>query len=217
MATHKLKFKKNYFISEAGYVFKIVNGKEEILKSHVSRTRPNPFVFIENKPYDLLYLMLEHFNVEIHASDSIRYKVGKDNYIQLSSIKIVKNRAAQKLSEEDARDYIVMKCEAKAASSNIRCDHKISGMDIFAVLKLYKFRCVYCNNYLKNKSWHIDHFDPLSGQGKNKIENIVPSCPRCNIMKSNLEGKAFIAWCKKVVEKNQITNMEIGKEEVGNG
>ncbi|HET6494558.1 MAG TPA: HNH endonuclease [Thermoleophilia bacterium] len=42
-------------------------------------------------------------------------------------------------------------------------------------------RCFWCHEKLTE--YHVDHVIPLAGGGGNGIENIVVSCPRCNLSK----------------------------------
>ena len=48
-------------------------------------------------------------------------------------------------------------------------------------------KCFYCKVELgfSRNSWHADHTVPLSRGGSNDISNIVISCPKCNLEKSN--------------------------------
>jgi 5-methylcytosine-specific restriction endonuclease McrA len=61
-------------------------------------------------------------------------------------------------------------------------------------------RCAYCDTPLTFEEheydwngkvissyspWHCDHVIPLSKGGKTVLQNLVPSCPSCNIAKSN--------------------------------
>lgn len=58
-------------------------------------------------------------------------------------------------------------------------------------------RCIYCDCFLGEHQWdekrqefrkdkvHYDHFDPWSYSGNNEYDNIVASCPLCNLFKSD--------------------------------
>lgn len=50
--------------------------------------------------------------------------------------------------------------------------------------------CFWCNKSYDN-NYHIDYFYPISLGGTNSIDNIVVSCPRCNLTKSNKDPKIF--------------------------
>ena len=56
----------------------------------------------------------------------------------------------------------------------------------------------------KKLNFSHNHFIAISKQGRNVVENIVPSCPRCNLMKGAMDGYQFIKWCKKITEHNVI-------------
>lgn len=52
--------------------------------------------------------------------------------------------------------------------------------------------CWYCGDDLKNKKWHADHFYPvkrvdgkMTRPERDVIENLVPACVPCNLMKSD--------------------------------
>ncbi len=61
-------------------------------------------------------------------------------------------------------------------------------------------RCIYCGEVLKFSGNYkrgeplltIDHVVPRSKGGSNDIENLVPSCNRCNSNKSDLNSEDFI-------------------------
>ena len=60
-------------------------------------------------------------------------------------------------------------------------------------------RCWYCGETLGEKGWHSDHFHPIVRNGDNSclypkldcIENMVPSCAPCNLMKSSYTIEFF--------------------------
>lgn len=67
------------------------------------------------------------------------------------------------------------------------------------VYEKYGGRCAYCGCELK-KGWHVDHLDPikryLKGSGceypdRDCIENMMPSCPACNIQKHSMPIESF--------------------------
>lgn len=58
-------------------------------------------------------------------------------------------------------------------------------------------KCWYCGETLKPR-WHVDHFLPLNRVGGNirnperdVLDNLVPACPSCNIMKSDMDIETF--------------------------
>lgn len=50
--------------------------------------------------------------------------------------------------------------------------------------------CFYCGKELL--LFHIDHYIPLSKGGRHTISNLVVSCPKCNLRKSNKLPEAYI-------------------------
>ena len=55
-------------------------------------------------------------------------------------------------------------------------------------------KCAYCFKYV-NTNYHIDHIVPLSVGGCSNIENLVVSCPQCNLKASNKVFDSF--WQKQ--------------------
>lgn len=59
-------------------------------------------------------------------------------------------------------------------------------------------KCWYCGEEL-NKGWHVDHFLPLKrnpdktvkNPENDNFDNLVPACPSCNIMKSDMGIESF--------------------------
>lgn len=67
-----------------------------------------------------------------------------------------------------------------------------SAADIRAQYKRQKNLCYWCREQLI-KPYHIDHVVPLSRGGSNWPENIVISCPACNLSKGNRLPHEWIA------------------------
>lgn len=51
--------------------------------------------------------------------------------------------------------------------------------------------CYWCNEPLKNKEVHIDHYIPLSKGGEHTISNLVIACSKCNHTKSAKDPLVF--------------------------
>lgn len=71
-----------------------------------------------------------------------------------------------------------------------KCGERISRnyKTRFSVLKRDGFRCQYCGaDPKKDESviLHVDHIIPKSKGGGDEMENLVTSCFKCNIGKSN--------------------------------
>ncbi len=56
----------------------------------------------------------------------------------------------------------------------------------FEVLKRDGFRCVYCGATANDAQLHVDHIIPSSRGGSDDPANLVTSCDRCNLGKSNV-------------------------------
>ena len=74
------------------------------------------------------------------------------------------------------------------------------------IFKKYDGHCAYCGCTLK-KSWHIDHLKPIKRNDvgcdhpeNDNIDNLMPSCPQCNINKHQMTLEQFRASIYKFVE-----------------
>lgn len=192
-----LKF-HNYFIHSDGYVFKTELNKEEIVKARQTTKSKEVFIAIEGKQYNLLNLMIQHFIGDLNADDRVRFKISPGLKINLSSIIIKKSIGSSLLTPENEATLYNFKCDQKASSANSRCVEKLTAVEVFRTLSIHQFKCVYCGIDLIHGHWHLDHFKSIARGGKNVLENVVPSCGVCNIMKGVLEGDQFFNMCKTV-------------------
>ena len=53
-------------------------------------------------------------------------------------------------------------------------------------------KCHWCNRELRPSAVHIDHVLPITLGGKHRLNNLVVSCPRCNLSKHNKHPKQFL-------------------------
>lgn len=59
---------------------------------------------------------------------------------------------------------------------------QLDARDIELQLKSQKGRCWHCGCLL-GEEWHVDHLIPVARGGSNEPENLVISCPKCNLSK----------------------------------
>lgn len=65
--------------------------------------------------------------------------------------------------------------------------------DIEEIYNSQDGKCYYCKKDVGHK-FHIDHYVPLSKGGTNNPDNLVISCPSCNLRKSNKMPEDFINY-----------------------
>lgn len=97
------------------------------------------------------------------------------------------------------------------------------------IFNLLNGKCFYCGCDIDIDTFHLDHFTPKSLGGRAK-DNLVPSCPECNLYKSNLDIEGFRrklindllnSFQGKLITKYYLNNKESKKsirfyyEEVG--
>ncbi len=66
---------------------------------------------------------------------------------------------------------------------NKGAEGKFTGQDVQRQLKAQHNKCYWCQDKLAK--YHIDHIVPLSRGGTNCPDNLVVSCPTCNLRKNN--------------------------------
>lgn len=60
--------------------------------------------------------------------------------------------------------------------------------------------CFWCDRSLEK--YHVDHVTPLAKGGTNYPNNIVCSCPRCNLKKSDKLPEVFRAEIERINRAN---------------
>lgn len=210
----------NYFIDSEGFVIKIINGREEIVVPFKSKKGKFLMVRVNDKHYNLLYIMVQHFLPELKISDNLKYRSTRDSRIPVKYISTISDFGNSELSYDDKVKIHNFKCKSKSAFANSRSKDKITFVEVYKTLCMHNFKCVYCGVLLPHNNWHLDHFNSLSNGGRNVLENIVPACSVCNIMKGPLEGNQFYVLCKKVTEnylfKSTVNNLVYTSNHVTN-
>jgi hypothetical protein len=63
---------------------------------------------------------------------------------------------------------------------------QISTRQRFEIFKRDDFTCQYCGAHPPIVILHVDHIIPVSKNGGNEKENLITSCSKCNLGKSNI-------------------------------
>lgn len=66
----------------------------------------------------------------------------------------------------------------------------IKASDVKTLKEKSKNKCYWCSCDISN-GFHIDHYNPIYLGGKSNIENLVLSCPSCNISKNKKSPYEF--------------------------
>jgi hypothetical protein len=214
MAHVFLKGYSNVFVSADGFVYRQFGQQKKKDKFPVTfNTDGVPRFSIDGKEYNLLYVMMEAFDIRYSPSDNLKYTVTKDGKIPLSSIHVSRFIPVESLSQEESDVFHSFRCDQKATAANSRAKDKITPIQVHFTLKLHDFRCRYCNKKLIHNKWQLDHYIPFSGNGKNRFDNIVPACKKCNVMKGTMMPQQFISLCRKVANHADFLNNNNGHDE----
>ncbi len=198
MKVFPLRSFTGFFATKEGFIIKPENGKDYKVPIFFKEGVKKPFVRIIYKDYELLYLLMDAFLIGYLPTDKVKYRVKEAGNIPVNSI-IVKNFSPLVKIEGKDKRLSLYGCKTKAASANNRCEGMITEYQVYESLKVTDFKCFYCGITLSHNNWHLDHYIPISKHGKNLFTNIVPSCPTCNLMKSNMLPDIFVKMCEKVV------------------
>lgn len=95
-----------------------------------------------------------------------------------------KRRDPEKYREQNRRD-------AQNRAGRRRGFRPISKKEFTELGESYLGLCAYCLDPAK----HFDHVVPLSRGGPHTIENLVPSCVRCNTTKNNIPLLVWMVRC----------------------
>jgi len=119
----------------------------------------------------------------------------KEYYQKNKDYIIVKNKEWANNNKDKIKEYkkewsktekgIICKKRSKA-NRRVKEGKKISSQDTRDFLNNSDKKCYWCGskiNINNSQSYHLDHYIPLAKGGENSINNIVLSCPTCNLSK----------------------------------
>lgn len=67
----------------------------------------------------------------------------------------------------------------------------VSRTKQLAILESCERRCWYCGTRLSLETLHVDHKTPRSQGGTNGMDNLVPACGECNMVKGPMNVEEF--------------------------
>jgi hypothetical protein len=80
------------------------------------------------------------------------------------------------------------------------------------VFNKYDGRCSYCGLVIFIDKFQVDHLHPRANGGSNLIENLMPSCRKCNHYKSTLSLEHFrdqMNTLQRRIDKIYIVNVAV--------
>jgi hypothetical protein len=69
------------------------------------------------------------------------------------------------------------------------------------LLDIQNRECAYCAIDISNIDFHVDHIKPVSFGGSNSLNNLVISCPQCNLTAYSFVFKDFYAKKEFILNK----------------
>lgn len=106
---------------------------------------------------------------KILLKNRISYKNNKSNILK-----------KQKEWRKNNKHSILLRNRARR--DKIKNFDTIKQKTINNMLNDYNHKCYYCKDSIIN-NLHIDHYIPLCKGGEHNINNLVPSCKKCNLSK----------------------------------
>lgn len=145
----------------------------------------------DNGGYEKVKAYQETYRVNNHKKVKIWNEISISRRTKEKKIEILKNAKKWREKNKDKMSMLKKNWRKLNPLKDFEYNHKrrdrignknISATEIKKLLDSSNMKCYWCDVSVKNK-YHLDHYIPLSKGGENKIENIVISCPGCNLSK----------------------------------
>lgn len=121
---------------------------------------------------------------KINLKNRIYHHNNKDRLNKISNKYYNENK---EIIRQKSKDYynsekgkLVFK-KARIKRKALLRNAKTGDIDLNKIISNKK--CYWCNTNLKNKKIHLDHYIPISKGGEHSNDNLVLSCPKCNLTK----------------------------------
>ena len=121
---------------------------------------------------------------QIRLKHKIYHHINKD---RLNKLHIKYYNENKEMIRQKAKEYnnsekgkIVAK-KARIKRKALVRKSKIGDIDLNKIISNKK--CYWCNTKIIDNNYHIDHYVPISKGGEHSNDNLVLSCPKCNLTK----------------------------------
>lgn len=123
------------------------------------------------------------------------YKKNREKILQKASEYFNENKEkVYKYKKKWVKTEIgILNAKKGKANRRKREDTYINRKELQEVIKKQP-KCYWCNckiDYKNSKSFHFDHYVPLAKGGSNTVDNLVVSCPKCNMSKKAKDPYEF--------------------------
>lgn len=113
----------------------------------------------------------------------------KKRYCEKHKDKIIERRVAYRQTEKGKAQK--KNSDHKRRLQKINAESRTVSLKEMIELISNRKKCFYCKCDVTEK-YHIDHYIPLSKGGLHTIDNLVVSCPKCNLVKSDMMPEDFM-------------------------
>lgn len=114
-----------------------------------------------------------------------QYLENKENVLKNNKNYYYSNKEKIQLKQKEYRKNNIKAILVRNKARKLKIKVKISQKEINALIKVYNNKCCYCSIDLNKSNIHLDHYIPLARGGEHNINNLVPSCNKCNLSKGS--------------------------------
>jgi hypothetical protein len=108
---------------------------------------------------------------------------GVDGILSVANPPMCHTCYARKYNQEP--ETVARKAVFLAKRRSVEVEGNFSKQDWLDMMRMWDWKCAYCDDKLKRGTRSTDHVVPISKGGENERNNIVPCCRNCNSRKNN--------------------------------
>jgi 5-methylcytosine-specific restriction endonuclease McrA len=158
----------------------------DIIKAQKKESYKRNFEKIAKKAKENYHLVKEERSLylkDYYQKNKEHLKEKATKYFHENKESVYKYKKVWSKTEKGINNTRAVKITRRNAGS-------IKASDIKLLKERAKNKCYWCNCDI-SKGFHIDHYNPIYLGGKSNIDNLVLSCPKCNISKNKKNPYEF--------------------------